>query len=107
MRRIFRDMSIGRKLTAIIMLTSMTVLLLSSVAFIITDTIAFWNVEKGKLTVLADIIGKNNSAAIVFNDQKAGQETLSGLSAHPYILAAYIVTNDGVVFAQYRGKKPG
>jgi len=104
MRHVFRGMSIRRKLTLIIMSTSMIVLLLSSAAFIISDTITFWNVEKRKLSVLADIIGGSTSAAITFNDPKAAQETLSGLNAHPYILAAYIVTNDGVVFAQYRRK---
>jgi len=107
MRHIFRDMLIRRKLTVIIMATSVTVLLLSSLAFVINDTITFWKVEKGKLSVLADIIGNNTSAAIAFNDQKAAEQTLSGLSANPYILAAYIVTRDGKVFVQYFGKNVG
>ena len=104
MRRIFRDMPIRRKLRLIIMVTSVTVLLLSSLAFIINDTITFWKVEKGKLSVLADIIANNTSAAIAFNDQKAAEQTLYGLNANPYILAAYIVTKNGKVFAQYLGK---
>ena len=104
MRHIFRNMPIRRKLRLIIMVTSVTVLLLSSLAFIINDTVTFWKVEKGKLSVLADIIGNNTSAAIAFNDKKAAEQTLSGLSANPYILAAYIVTRNGEVFAQYFGK---
>jgi signal transduction histidine kinase len=100
----FRNMSIRRKLTVIIMVTSMTALLLSSAAFIISDTMRFWNVEKEKLLFLADIIGTNTSSAIAFYDQKAAQETLSGLSGHPHILTAYIVTKEGVVFAQYRAE---
>ena len=104
MRHLFRNMSIQRKLTVIIMVTCITVLLLSSMAFIINEAITFWNVEKGKLSALADIIGNNTSAAIAFNDQKAAEQTLAELRANPYILAAYIVTRDGVVFAQYLGK---
>jgi len=107
MRHLFHAMSIRRKLTVIILSTSVVVLLLSSVAFVISDTITFWNVEKGKLSVLADIIGDSASAAITFNDRKAARETLSGLGAHPYILAAYIVTNDGVVLAQYHRNTTG
>ena len=104
MKPIYRDMSIRRKLTLIIMMTSIIVLLLSSVAFIIHDAITFWKVEKGKLSALADIISNNTAAAIAFNDQKAAEQTLSGLNANPYILSAYIVTRNGQVFAQYSGK---
>jgi PAS domain S-box-containing protein len=105
MRQIFRDMPIRRKLRLIIMVTSVTVLLLSSMAFMINEVITFWKVEKGKLSALADIIGNNTSAAIAFNDQKAAEQTLSGLNANPYILAAYIVARDDEVFAQYLGKE--
>src|SRR4030042_4165242 len=105
MRPFFQDMSIRHKLMVILMVTSVAVLLLSSVAFLISDTITFWKVEKGKLSVLADIIGNNTSAAIAFNDRKAAQQTLEGLRANPHILAAYIVSKKGEAFARYLGRE--
>ena len=105
MRQFFQDMSIRHKLMVILMVTSLAVLLLSSVAFLISDTITFWKVEKGKLSVLADIIGNNTSAAIAFNDRKAAQQTLEGLRANPHILVAYIVSKKGQVFARYLGSE--
>ncbi len=64
---VLHDMPIRRKLTLIIMASSVIVLLLSSLAFIVNDAVTFWKAEKGKLSILADIIGNNTSAAIAFN----------------------------------------
>jgi signal transduction histidine kinase/ActR/RegA family two-component response regulator len=100
----FRDMSIRRKLTLLIMLTSIVVLLLASTAFLVNDRITFRNSMVNDLEALARVIGTNSSAALVFNDPKAAAETLSALSAKPHVVMAAIHDVDGQVLAYYTRK---
>ncbi len=104
MNRFFRNLSIRRKLTVILMLASITVLFLSSLAFVLNDAIMFWKAEKGNLSTLADIIGNTTSAALTFNDKNTAQETLAGLRENPYIVSAYVLTKNGTVFVEYHQK---
>ncbi len=99
--RTFRDVSIKRKLTTIIMLTSGAALLLACAAFVTYDLIIFRQSMTRNLTVLADIIGANCTAALSFDDQASAEETLAALSAEQHIVAASIFTKDGVRFATF------
>ncbi len=54
------------------------------------------------LVFQAKIIGINSSAAILFNNQKDAEETLSALKAVPNIVSGVIYTKDGKVFAVYQ-----
>ncbi len=101
MIKVFRSFSIKNKLMAIILLTSGTVLLIASTAFFINEMIVFRTGLKQELMAMADIIGKNSAAAIVFNDRKAAADTLDGLKVKPHILGALIVTRDCKLFACY------
>ena len=56
MKPVLRDLSIKHKLTAIIVLTSLVVLVLSSVGFLIYEFIDFKNTIVRDLSSLADII---------------------------------------------------
>ena len=53
------------------------------------------------LTVLADVVGRNSSAALAFNDEEAAKEILSALSAETHIMSATIRDIDGGVLASY------
>src|SRR5712692_10283414 len=99
--RVFRGLSIRRKLTLIIMLTSCVALLLASVAFVIYDRITFRRAMARDLTVLANVIGTNSAASLTFNDPKSAQEVLGALSAEPHVIAACIYTHGGKAFATY------
>ncbi len=48
-----------------------------------------------------DVIAANVTAAVTFDDRKAAEEILSGLSADLNIVAAEVKRNDGEVFAEY------
>jgi signal transduction histidine kinase len=100
MRR-FRDFPIRHKLTAVILLTSVIVLALSSTLFVVNEAVTFWRAEKGKIESLCAIVANNTAAALTFNDAKSATDTLAGLNANPYILSAYIVTRDGETFASF------
>ena len=97
----FYNISLKKKLMAIIMLTSSVVLCLTSATFIINEVATFRRAISEELLSLADIIGNNSAAGIIFSDQKAVQETLAGMSANPRVLAVQVFTQEGSVFAEY------
>lgn len=98
----FQDIPIRQKLMRIIMLTSTVTLLLAGLMLIGYEIITFRQAGVRELRTLADIIGANSSAALEFNDSRAGEETLAGLKANPSIIAASIYNKEGVIFAKYR-----
>lgn len=59
------------------------------------------NEMKKDVSTLADLIGINCAAPILFNDQNAAQDILSALQAIQQIKAVYILTPDKNVFAEY------
>ena len=97
----FRDLSIKRKMTWIIMLTCGVVLFLSSAAFLTIEMISSRRSMVENLATLADIISGNCIAALTFNDPKTVEETLGVLKAENDIAAAYIFDADGMLFASY------
>ena len=99
--RPFRDISIKRKLTLIIMLTSSITLVLASVAFVTQEYIAFRTGRMIELSTMADIISANASAALAFSDRYSAKEMLAALRAEKHVLAACIYRNDGAMFADY------
>ncbi len=99
--RLFRDASIKRKLTVMIMVTSCVVLLLTSVAFIGTELVAYRRGMVDKATSLAEIIGANSRVALIFKDAAAASETLSSLAKVQSIEVAYIFAKNNKPFAQF------
>jgi signal transduction histidine kinase len=94
-------MSLRRKQTLIIMLTSTIVLLLACAAFSIYEVITFRKGMVQHLSTLAEIVGNNTSASLDFNDSNTAVETLSALQAEPGIIGACIYTKGGRPFANY------
>ena len=102
-----RDLPIRRKLQVIIMITAGAALLLASAAILSYDYFVFREALQSDLSVLADIVGANSTAALSFGDERAANELLAGLRAKPSIESAYLYSSDGKVFARYdRGRAP-
>ena len=100
-----RDISIRTKLTILIVSISTVSLLLASIAFITSDRINTQQTVSDNLGTMADIIAANSSAALLFSDPDAAQETLSFLNSQQHIQAAAIYDGDEKEFAHYI--KPG
>ncbi|MGZ5493426.1 MAG: ATP-binding protein [Thermoanaerobaculia bacterium] len=100
-----RKHSIRGKLTAIIMLTATCALLLASIGYVIGELSARRSRQASDLTILADVIGYNASASLLFGDRESANEVLQSLRAKPSITAACIYTKEGKVFAVYGGLK--
>jgi signal transduction histidine kinase/CheY-like chemotaxis protein/HPt (histidine-containing phosphotransfer) domain-containing protein len=107
--RALRAISIRQKLTLIILLTSAVAVAVACVVFATYDGIRFKRAMVNQLSLQAEIIGANSTAAILFNDERAAQETLGALAADDRIVSAQIYTEDGRRFAEYvrHGVAPG
>jgi len=99
--RLLRDVSLKGKLMVIIMLTSSVALLLACAAFVLYEGILFRRDIVGDLTVKAEVIGSQSTAAVKFKDPKAATEILEKLKAEKRIVAACIFGRDGQVLAKY------
>jgi len=99
--RAFQDMSIGRKLTIIIVATSSLALLLASLGGIAYDLISARRAIVREIETVADMTGRNSTAALTFYDREAATEGLRSLQAEPNVMAACIYSNKGTLFATY------
>ncbi len=99
--RSFGDLSIRHKLTAIIVFTSMVVLVLASVLFVTSEMLTLRRIIVQELAVIARIVARNSAAAIVFEDAFAAEENLASLRAKPSIETASIFLGDGTMLAAF------
>lgn len=97
----FRDISLRRKQTLIIMLTSSVALLLACTAFVAYDIFMFRREMVESTSSLAEVVGNNLTAAIDFNDPDTAAQTLAALRGEPKIVLAQVHTPDGQLFATY------
>ena len=98
----YRKLRIKYKLQLIIMAVVAPALLLSCAAFATYDLMRLRDSTTKDLRTQAEVIGSNIEAALGFGDQKAAEEDLAGLRAKPNIVAAYVYSADGSLFAAYR-----
>jgi len=104
---LLQNKSIRAKLTAMMTLTSLVVLLLAAVAFMAIDLVKMRTGMTRDLTVLANVIGRNSSAALAFNDEVTAREILGALRAESHITAASIYTVQGRHLASYPEQDDG
>ncbi len=96
-----RDMSIGRKLTVIIVTISTMTILLACLVMAIFDVLTFRRSMALDLGWLADVTADNSATAVAANDQQAAREVLRALRAQPHIRTACTYSQKGMVFASY------
>src|SRR5438093_986316 len=100
MRRL-RDASLRRKLTVIVMITSLVALAMAATGFVLYDRISFRNGLVNERSLLADMVGATSMAALAFKDQVEGQEILKALRVEPHVTNACIYDTRGEPFAVY------
>jgi two-component sensor histidine kinase len=97
----FRDISINRKLSLIITLTSVIALLLACAAFVTYDWIDSRQTLVSRVTTLAEMVGTNSTAALTFDNEQDIIETLDALRTAPHIVEACVYAESNRVFAKY------
>ncbi len=100
--QLLRNSSIQRKLTFVIVCTSLVGLSLACLSFDFFERASFRAAMTSELSVLADTLGADTAASLAFNDRKSAQDMLAELRAEPHIVAACLYDSHGRVFAEYR-----
>ncbi|HVH66641.1 MAG TPA: ATP-binding protein [Gemmatimonadales bacterium] len=96
-----RDWPIQRKLTAIFLLISGLVLLLTSAAFVTYQVITLRRMTLKDLSTLGRVIATNSTAALAFANEGDAREILAALRAQPHVVAAGLYDATGRLFARY------
>jgi signal transduction histidine kinase/CheY-like chemotaxis protein len=99
---VVRIRSMQDKLIAVTVFTSALALVLACVVFIAYDRMTFRGDMTRNLSSLAQVLGKNCTAALAFGDPKAAGDVLASLSVEHHITGAAIYDDDGNRFADYR-----
>jgi two-component system, sensor histidine kinase and response regulator len=104
--RSLSSFSIRAKLTAIVMVSCSTAILIACTIFAVYDITTFKKSIADNLATTADITGSNITAPLAFNDLKAANETLASLAVQKHIIEACVFNKSGVTLAEYsRGSK--
>ncbi len=99
--QIRRSRSIKSQLTLIMMLTSGAALLLVSLVFAANEAWYSRRAIERRLEILADVIGANSTAALLFQGKQEAAEILSALRADRHVTGACIYDREGRVFVSY------
>jgi len=97
----FRTASIHRKLTVLILAISASALLLASLTMAVYDTISFRRTLANNLDTLAEVVARNSTADMQFEDVRGSKDLLQALRAAPHITAAVVFTPAGKIFTMY------
>ncbi|MFZ0633600.1 MAG: EAL domain-containing protein [Acidobacteriaceae bacterium] len=95
--------SFAYRMTLLALLTSSIVSIILMAAFLGYDSISARAQLQNRLTSLADIVGQNSAAALVFDDQPAAVEVLQALRADSSVVSACLYQSSGPLFAEYGG----
>ena len=98
--RFWTHISLPYNLAALIVVTSLVVLLVASVAFVLTELYTLKQTMVMQLRTIAELLSAESTAAVVALDEDAVRETLATLQTQPRILAATFYLSKGYVFAR-------
>ncbi len=98
----FRDLPIKRKLMLVTVISTGFSLLVVCVALIAYERMTFRRNLVRSTETLAQLIGANSNAALMFNNQRDAIEVLNALSVEDQIVAAALYDKKNELFAQYR-----
>ena len=96
-----RDIRIAQKLRRIIILISGIALLIASVSYVSLEIYSYRKALVERISVLADFISTNSTAALSFDDRKTAQILLQSLEAEASVNSAVLYQYDWQEFASY------
>jgi two-component system sensor histidine kinase/response regulator len=97
----FRRQSVAHKLTTAALTTTGVTLVAACTVFATYDYLNSRARLVRDVTMLADIVGTNSTAALTFKDAAAAAETLRATAVYEHILVARLFTRDGTLLATY------
>ena len=100
MLRFPRNLSIQRKVTFVVLVTSTACLLVACVALFAFQLLSFRRNFVADLASLSDVVANSAISSVAFDDREAANAVLSGLKAKPHVRSASIV-KQGEIFALF------
>jgi signal transduction histidine kinase/CheY-like chemotaxis protein len=97
----FERSGLSQKLTIITVLTTGSALLLVFIAFAVASVLSHTSEERKQLTSLADVIGTNSVASLLYADRPTAEQALAALAVKGDITRAALFDRDGQLFASY------
>ena len=97
----FRRQSMARKLTTTVMATGGITMMVACTVFATYDYVNSRSLLVRDVTMLADIVGTNSTAALTFKDATAAADALRATAVNEHILDARLFTRDGTLLATY------
>jgi signal transduction histidine kinase/CheY-like chemotaxis protein/uncharacterized membrane protein affecting hemolysin expression len=97
-----RGASIERKLTFVMMTTSLLGLSLACLCFEIYERASYREALTSELTALSQTLGANTTASLAFNDHQSAVDILNALAAERHVMAACLYDKHGDFFATYQ-----
>jgi two-component system, sensor histidine kinase len=104
--KFIQNLSLIKKIKIIVVAATAVALILSSCAFLWLAWFSLRDSVKLDAAGLADAIGNNCTAALLFKDPTAAKEILLALKSDPRILQAALYQKDGSVLAIYQKADP-
>ena len=101
MRLSFRNLSIRKKLTALMMIVSVLILLLVSGLYMAEEYFSTKAYLEREMTVLGSALGDSCKKLLMMRDLKTTEEILASLNVQPNVRAAYLFDENGEPIAQY------
>jgi signal transduction histidine kinase/ActR/RegA family two-component response regulator len=93
--------SISRRITVLVLATTVTALALSALGLVAYDLHAYQQQWTRSLDLQAEILARASAPALSFNDPQTAQKDLSIIRVREAVLVAAIYTDDGRLFASY------
>jgi signal transduction histidine kinase/CheY-like chemotaxis protein/HPt (histidine-containing phosphotransfer) domain-containing protein len=97
----FNDLSIKLKIVLLVLSISASALIISALIFFVYDKSEFESKTATDLSILTDVIGELNTAALLFDGMEEARISLQTLVADEHIDFAVIFTDKNKVLAQY------
>jgi signal transduction histidine kinase/CheY-like chemotaxis protein len=98
--------SIRNKVVAVVMLTTLVALLVSTGTLLTYEIDNYRAFTATDLVTQADLLARTAAPSLAFRDPEAATDTLASLERRPGILAAAIYSANGELFATYGGADP-
>jgi PAS domain S-box-containing protein len=92
---------IKRRLSLVILLASLTVMLLTSAGFIISEVVASRRDLERNVRMAAQMIADQASSSLMYRDEADAREVLSSLRFVAHIESAALYNTNGLLFAYY------
>jgi signal transduction histidine kinase len=97
----FLRRSLRRKVTALVVATTLAALVVTAVAMIYYNVRDYRETQLAEMRTQAEILGRASAPALAFNDRKEAAQDLAMLKARPDVERAALYAADGSLFASY------